>query len=136
MRPIDPIVVREEQARRARKTQVLASANTAGEALLWFHTYALGSDKRTPAAKDVLAANLRLVASSTVGVDAAVSYVRRAVAEFHSAILERAIEMAQEEFEVVDPCRKCGRLVRKPCRDAESFSRYGPWDSTCREYFT
>lgn len=36
----------------------------------------------------------------------------------------------------VGPCTQCGRHVSSPCDTAEGFHQEGPWDSSCREFFS
>jgi hypothetical protein len=35
----------------------------------------------------------------------------------------------------IDPCRKCGRLVKSPCHDLDGYREAGPWDGSCRDQF-
>lgn len=33
-------------------------------------------------------------------------------------------------------CKACGRHVKHPCDDAEGYHMNGPWDFSCREWFS
>lgn len=58
-------------------------------------------------------------------------------------IMERVLRLQLDElgkFKLtasgIGPCSKCNRHVPSPCDDAEGFHTGGPWDGSCREFFS
>ncbi|MDO7841123.1 hypothetical protein [Sphingomonas immobilis] len=101
---IDPIPVREE-LERIRKDQALLQRRGDGAlALAWFSEHALsrsGGGPRVPL-QSVLPDDMKPVASATTNAEKTFPYIRRAFREHHRAILERAIELATEDFNAAE----------------------------------
>jgi len=89
---IDPIVIRERQARLSKIEEQITISERGMEALLWFDEYA---EKDEPG--KVLKIDAGVVASSTPRSNTAVYYVKQAVKEFEAQILRRAVELAKAE---------------------------------------
>lgn len=109
MKPIDPIVLREEQQRMVQKQRDLETGQDATKALLWFSQYAmdaLGERGLREIRGSALKGSPQLVASSTQDHELAQRYVDRAAEAFRRAILESAIEIAQREYDAGVAARK------------------------------
>lgn len=97
---IDPIPIKEALQRINEESHLLRRKTEGGQALQWFSEFALSKSggPRTPLS-DVLENKLRPVATSTPNAKEAEIYLSRAFREMHRAIIERAIEIAKEDFE-------------------------------------
>ncbi len=122
-RPIDPVVIREKQDRQRKRAAREHLTQKALGALAWFSSYAFGNTTHYEGDEDgqpIAGTGVRqvnpnalvgenglgsrkvpalLVATSTSGVEEAGEYVNRAFIEMRSAILDRAIEMAQADLD-------------------------------------
>ncbi|MBB4618995.1 hypothetical protein [Sphingomonas abaci] len=106
MRQIDPISVAEEHKRITQQADALKRRGSAALALGWFSDHALsksGSGPRVPITSGVLPDQLRPIADATANVEHVRPYLTRAFREAHRSIIERAIELAQADFEQKEP---------------------------------
>lgn len=101
MRPIDPISVAEEHRRITQQADALKRRGSAALALGWFSDHALSRSggPRVPISGGVLPDQLRPIADATANVEHVRPYLTRAFREAHRSIIERAIELAQADFE-------------------------------------
>lgn len=104
MRPIDAISVAEEHKRITQQADALKRRGSAALALGWFSDHALSksSGPRIPITGGVLPDQLRPIADATANVEHVRPYLTRAFREAHRSIIERAIELAQADFEQKD----------------------------------
>lgn len=98
---IDPIPVREELARIAKKRAVLVQRSNGGLALAWFSDHALskGGGPRVPINDGVLQERLTVIGTGTTDADKVAPYVQQAYREAQRGIILRAIELARADFE-------------------------------------
>ena len=99
---IDPIPVDEALERIKAEQALLTKRGNGGLALAWFSAHALsktGGGPRVPL-QGVLQEHIDVIASGTTNADKVKPYIQRAYREHQRRILERAIELAQEDFEV------------------------------------
>ncbi len=99
---IDPIVVKEAQVRMAKKAANVSKGAHGAAGLLWFHGHALTGAQLLETGVLEEKSGVRIIASATPDAKIAQEYVDRATRYFHKSILERAIELAQNDFDVGD----------------------------------
>ncbi len=98
---IDPIPVAEELARIRKDQDALVRRGNGALALCWFSAHALsktGGGPRT-VVSGVLPDQLKPIASGTADADRVFPYLDRAFREHHRKIIERAIELAEADFD-------------------------------------
>lgn len=98
---IDPVPVSEALARIKTEKTLLDKRANGARALGWFSDHALsrtGGGVRCTL-QGVLPPTIHVVASGTPDADTVKPYLTRAFREHHRRILERAIELAREDFE-------------------------------------
>lgn len=112
---IDPIPVKEELTRITRARNGLHVRERGGKALEWFSDHALTESGKGPRkiagaaagsyegnrvidCSNTIGKDLKPVASSTPGADMAQHYLSIAFRHYGEAIIQRAIELAQEDF--------------------------------------
>lgn len=97
---IDPIPVEEALERIKKEQDLLARRGNGALALSWFSQHALskvGGGQRVPLS-DVLPDTLTVVACATTNAEKVAPYIRQAFREHHRAIITRAIELAERDF--------------------------------------
>jgi hypothetical protein len=96
---LDPIVIREVQQRQSQRARVLRVGDQAADALLWFAEYASKLATKGETINDVISkVSAPVVASATPNAKTAQEYIDRAAATFKDDILDRAIEMAYDDY--------------------------------------
>lgn len=103
---IDPIPVAEELDRIRKRQSDLVRRGNGALALGWFSAHALsksGGGPRVVISGGVLPDQCRPIASGTTDADKVFPYLDRAFREHHHKIIERAIELAEDDF---DPKRE------------------------------
>lgn len=95
IKPFDPIVVVEANARMSRHGADIRDGQRGADALLWFNEF--GWDQSSEL---VLKVSAKLVASSTPRALEAQHYISQAAARFADQILAAAIAEAKAEFDV------------------------------------
>jgi len=98
---IDPIPVKEELDRIVREQQVLRRRGNAALALGWFSAHALSKTSGGPRVPvvGVLPDQCKPVANGTTDADKVFPYIDRAFREHHRSIIERAIALAEADFD-------------------------------------
>lgn len=91
LKPFDPIVVAEQRQRIAAHRELLAKADKAASALIWFNEHALSDP-------DQVSVTAGLSAYATSGADVAGAYVARAAKRFAAQVLTAAIEDAKADL--------------------------------------
>lgn len=100
---IDPIVVRETQERLSTAIKDIERGTSAADALLWFS--AVLKTRTNPS--NMFSLNV-ITNGSEVGTKAAGHLLTRAAQYFHTAILEKAVEIAHAELKAAEKARKEG----------------------------
>ncbi|WP_093332646.1 hypothetical protein [Sphingomonas rubra] len=94
--------MREELERIQREQAALIRRGNGALALGWFSAHALsktGGGPRIVISGGILPDQLRPIASATADAEKVFPYLDRAFREHHRGIIERAIELAQTDFE-------------------------------------
>lgn len=97
---IDPIPVQEELARIRKAQDNLTRRGNGALALSWFSEHALSKSggPRVVLSGSVLPEQLRPIASGTTNAEKVFPYLDRAFREHHRKIVERAIALAEADF--------------------------------------
>ena len=98
---IDPIPVDEVLARIKAEQDILTKRGNGGLALAWFSAHALSQTGGSPRVvlQGILQERIDVIASGTPNAEKVKPYIHRAYREHQRRILERAIELAKEDFE-------------------------------------
>lgn len=111
MRHIDPIVVRENQARMRTQHRLLADGEHAAAALLFFHDCCVGEEKDQKPKGNSINVTVGVVASAVVGAKEAQHYLKLAAEEMRATIVGRAIQMAQADHALGYQAAKKGKTT-------------------------